>query len=934
MKKLILVLVFIAPLTISAQITDSVVAVQQIDSLLQIARTSCESGKFEEASSQNALAERLALENFGEHTVNYGKVCFNHGWVFEEAGNYPEAETWYIKAKNITEKQLGKEHLVFAVNLNSLGLLYYRMGNYEKAEPYYLEANRIKEKAWGRENPRFTGGRHNLGILYHEMGEYEKAEQIFSENLAIQEKILGREDRQYAASLNSLAILYDDMGNFQKAEVCFQEAIKLYSKIVGEDHPAYSYGLENLADLYLRTKKYEKAEEIYLKTISIRERTLGKEHPHYATTLDNLGLLKTQTGNHEAAEKLLLEAWAIRKKVLGEAHPEYAVSLYHLAGLYTATGISDKVESFYIEARNVQKNALGSEHPQYSATIGDLARFYLTAKQQVSTVPYLLENSFLSKKLIRRAITHLSEQEMQSYLASFQQNADLLFTFNHLFNSPEILSASFDHVLFHKGFLLSNAIQLEKILTAAPDDLQQDFFEWKALQRQLSGQYSLAFSERGNVEILERQLNDLEKNLAHQLNGFGETQRDVSWKEVQGRLSKDEAVIEFIRYNLLNLENRDSIHYGALVLKPGSESPLFISLFQEKQIVNLNAIRNLYADQKTGAQPNLEELVWRPLAAHLNGIKTIYYAPSGLLHRVNLGAIPINKTETIGDHFALHRINTSRQLVLPTPAQSQNPPEAQLFGGIEYDPVAKETPADPGAADAQVSGGSLGSAYRSLRDEGWPYLAWTKKEVEEIQRIVEKDGVHATLWQGKSGSEENFKQMGMATPSPKILHLATHGYFFPDVDTTATTGFRASGHPLIRSGLILAGANTVWQGKSMSEPLEDGILTAHEIAQMNLKHTELVVLSACDTGLGELKGNEGVYGLQRAFKLAGARYIMMSLWKVSDRQTYEFMTAFYREWLEKGMEIPAAFQAAQHRMREQYSTPFNPSFWAGFILSE
>lgn len=934
MKKLALLLVFIAPLSVAAQIKDSVVVVQRIDSLLQIARTFCESGEFERASGQNALAERLALDYFGAHTVTYGKVCFNYGWVLEESGNYPEAETWYVRAKNITEKQLGKEHLVFAINLNSLGLLYYRMGNYEKAEPYYLEANRIKEKTWGRENPRFTGGRHNLGVLYHEMGEYEKAEQIFSENLAIQEKILGKEHQQYAASLNSLAILYEDMGNFPRAEACFQEAIGLYSKIVGEDHPAYSYGLENLADLYLRTQKYEKAEAVYLKTLSIRERAPGREHPHYATTLDNLGLLKTQTGNHEAAEKLLLEAREIRKKSLGETHPEYAASLYHLAGLYTAMGIPDRAESFYLEARDVQKNALGNEHPQYSATMSDLARFYITGKRPESAVPYLLESSYLSKKLIRRATTHLSEQEMQSYLASFQQKADLLFTFNHLFNSPEILREAFDHVLFHKGFLLNNAIQLEKILATAPDDLQQKFLEWKALQRQLSEQYSLAFSERENVENLERQGNDLEKELAHQLNGFGETQRDVSWQEVMGRLLKDEAVVEFIRYNLLNPENRDSIYYGALVLKPGSEFPLFIPLFQEKQIANLNAVRHLYAIQNTGAQSNLKDLIWRPLADYLTGIKTIFYAPSGLLHRVNLGAVPINENETIGDRFALHRLNTSSQLVLPVPGQSQKLPEAQLFGGIEYDSPGATSSADPGTANAPSSGGNLGNAYRSLRDENWPYLAWTKKEVEAVQRIAEKKGVRTTLWEGERGSEENFKKMGRATASPKILHLATHGYFFPDADTTATTGFRASRHPLVRSGLILAGANSAWQGKSKPESLEDGILTAHEIAQMNLKQTELVVLSACDTGLGELKGNEGVYGLQRAFKLAGAGYIVMSLWKVSDRQTYEFMTAFYREWLEKGMEIPAAFQAAQRQMREQYSTPFNPSFWAGFILSE
>jgi len=182
------------------------------------------------------------------------------------------------------------------------------------------------------------------------------------------------------------------------------------------------------------------------------------------------------------------------------------------------------------------------------------------------------------------------------------------------------------------------------------------------------------------------------------------------------------------------------------------------------------------------------------------------------------------------------------------------------------------------------------------------------------------------------------------TGSPRVLHLATHGFFFPDpektsamFETSPTLGaaepvFKISDHPMIRSGLLLAGGNHAWAtGKPLREGMEDGILTAYEISQMNLANTELVVLSACETGLGDISGNEGVYGLQRAFKIAGVKYLIMSLWQVPDKQTSLLMTIFYKKWIEENMAIPEAFRAAQKELREAGLDPYQ---WAGFVLVE
>jgi CHAT domain-containing protein len=279
--------------------------------------------------------------------------------------------------------------------------------------------------------------------------------------------------------------------------------------------------------------------------------------------------------------------------------------------------------------------------------------------------------------------------------------------------------------------------------------------------------------------------------------------------------------------------------------------------------------------------------------------------------------------------------------------------DALLFGGIQYEVdstfLALAKPAETSGDLASRGGLSFAYSDSTLRGGNWNYLRWTDKEVTGLESILKGSGFQTTLRKGLTATEEEFKNIGQGKPSPRVLHLATHGYFFPDSKQNSMEReglgesepvFKMSEHPMIRSGLILAGGNHAWkQGKPAREGMEDGILTAYEISQMNLSNTELVVLSACETGLGDIQGNEGVYGLQRAFKIAGAKYLVMSLWQVPDQETSVFMTTFYKNWLEAGgpgkggnkMTIPDAFRKTQHEIRERFINPYQ---WAGFVLVE
>ena len=356
---------------------------------------------------------------------------------------------------------------------------------------------------------------------------------------------------------------------------------------------------------------------------------------------------------------------------------------------------------------------------------------------------------------------------------------------------------------------------------------------------------------------------------------------------------------------------------------------------------NINALYNL--QEQKGEKKVLSSLIWKSVVPMLKNISTVYSSPSGLLYRLNLGAIPIGDGKTFSDEHNLVLISSSRQLAIPDNLTKKGV-DAFIIGGVRFDmdsTALSSTINSLPFRGFEEPGWLSFQPEESLRSNTWKYLAGTASEALEIKDILQTAKIEVQLDTGYFATEESIKQIGYHTSdSPRILHIATHGFFFPDPKSEMKTDimsdlksapiFKTSEFPMIRSGLVLAGAQEVWTTGNAPENREDGILTAYEISQMNLSNTELVVLSACETGLGDIWGNEGVYGLQRAFKIAGAKYLIMSLWKVNDQATKELMTDFYQQWLTNGMTIPDAFRVAQQNMKLKY--PESPYYWAGFVL--
>lgn len=946
-----------------------------ISSLNNLAILYWEMGNFEEAEQLFFEVKDILEKKLGKEHPDYANSLNSLATLYWKKGNYEKAEALLLESITILEKTLGKGHPDYSNCLNNLAILYSGMGNYEKAEPLIFEAKAIREKKLGKEHPDYANSLISLANLYKDMGDYEKAEPLHLEAKAILEKTLGKEHLDYATSLNNLAILYVDMGNYQKAEPLYLEAKAIWEKKLGKEHPDYAHSLNNLAILYSRMGKQEKIEPLYLESRAIWEKSLGREHYLFANSLNNLANLYWRMGNYERAEPLYLEAKVIREKVFGKKHPEYARSLNNLANLYLKMGNYEKAEPLFLETQAILEIALGKEHPDFAQSLSNLATLYWATGDFDIAGSYLLEAGAIEKPLLIKAIRHLSERELASYIAKFTNKLNRNFSFDQ--TQTGISDASYDNILFHKGFLLNANLRINH-LTLSDPAAAENYNRLKTCHRRLAAEYAKPTAERKNVAELEEKANTLEKELTRSVAGFGEALRQVNWQEVQAALKPGEAAIEFIRFHYHNPYQTDSTLYAALLLLParaslpagawqagakaGSDpnpnSPAFIPLFEEKQ---LDALLAPLAGQGSGglnelyggkAGQSLYRLLWSPIEPHLTDVKTVYYSPSGLMHRLNVGALAVAEGTILADRHELVCLSSTRQLVAaPASVTATATATALVYGGIKFDMDSTSYSARRNLQndDGNRGGLSFAQSDSTFREDVWQYLKWSEKEADNVQNILAKAGIAAEARKGWQATEESFKQIGRPLqgdkkPSPRLLHISTHGFFFPDPspsqgkekrDTPPLGGdepvFKISDHPMIRSGLVFAGANHAWKtGKPLGNR-EDGILTAYEISQLDLRNTDLVVLSACETGLGQIEGNEGVYGLQRAFKIAGAKYLVMSLWQVPDYQTQELMTVFYRNMLEGKMPVRQALHAAQNEMRKKRYEPF---YWAGFVLLE
>lgn len=902
------------------------------------------------------VAEKLIEETkkqVGEDHPDYASSLSNLGVAYAGNFQFDLAEPLYIRATEIRKKALGENHPQYASGISNLGTLYFRAGKYDDAKKLLLQAIELRKKILSEEHPDYLLSLHNLADVYNLSGEYEKAEPLYIRVIALRKKVLGEEHPFYAISLNNLALLYMNLGQYEKTEQLYIQAKEIQRKKVGENHADYTTGLNNLADLYRIMGKYELSETLHLQALEIRRKTVGEHHTSFAQSLSNLSLLYSEMGDYGKAETLLLQTAEIQRKIFGEVHPICAANLNNLAALYTKTGKYDKAEELFLQALDMRKKILGENHSDYLKSLNDLVAHYLLTGQYAKAEPFFIEATAGTIQSLRRTFAVLSEKEKGNYLSNRVKLMDAGNSF--LFNAPQkteaLLLSNFNALLFFKSLALADTRHMLQAVRNSNDTVVRNTYnKWLTCKNLLARQYALPVGSRLlSTDSLELKSEEFEKELSRKSGEFRSQQSAlrVSMKEIQERLKANEAAVEFVQFSVQGNKPTDSVMYAAYIIRKTDTAPIFVPLFEEKQLRQLLngagktptlIAKSIYNTQpgstaKKNLAQNLYNLVWRPLESYLKNMHTVAYSPAGKLFDIAFHALPVRGDSLLMDKYRLNQYTSTRYLAFDDNNMEATPSAGiALFGDASFSMDSLEIVNQKKKEEEILKATYVYTPQtRGAGVASWPSLPGTADEINRIKLIFEQNKKQTLLFSQKEASEENFK--ALSGNSPNTIHVATHGFFVPDADKKRTSlgdnTYTVAKDPLLRSGLIFSGGNYAWSGKAPIEGAEDGIGTAYEISQMNLTNTGLVVLSACETALGDIKGSEGVFGLQRAFKMAGVKKMIVSLWKVPDKETAELMTAFYNYWL-KGKTIKEAFAQAQSDMRKKYS----PYYWAAFVLVE
>jgi CHAT domain-containing protein/tetratricopeptide (TPR) repeat protein len=822
---------------------------------------------------------RLALEGVGrlakmdhesrqrlrQASVFEIKVVHLHG-----QGEYKEALILASKVREIRRQLLGENHLDYARILDNLAGLHSTMGDYAKALPLHEQARDLTKKLLTENHPEYATSLNNLARLYQSMGDYAKALPLYEQARDLFKKLLTENHPHYATSLNNLAALYQDMRDYAKALALYEQARNLYKNLLTERHPAYARSLNNLANLYQRMGEYAKALPLYEQARDLRKKLLTEHHPDYTTSLNNLASLYTALGHYAKAWSLFEEARELRKKLLTENHPQYATSLSNLALLYLLQGQPKEAAPLSRQALTVQQTLLDRTF----GTQGERQRLL-----------------FLRK---RRSPLHL-------YLSTAPA-------------AQVPVSILYAHVLPWKATLALR--QAEERLAHDQPALQPFLTRLHRARANLAHFSRTAPTTKEQQALwlkrfdeLEAQKEELEADLARESDSFRllKVLRKVTAPHVVQTLPPKTALIEFIAYWHIIPSPKDKgkfdreerllafvlLHDRAPVLVPlGSVDVIAREIQSWRQVV----VKYQNPD-KGGAK--LRRRIWESLQKHLGDATTVLLAPDGPVSGLPFAALPGSKPGSyLIEEVTIGYVTSGRHL-LELDADTSRPKSAGLLavGGLSYGkPDPKDDKLKPQARDlpgTEVEVERLAQAYRKH---------FPKEREPVLLRGAAADALRLK------------KELTPVKEQPRwrYLHLATHGFFEPPAKYASKKrdewGFaeeralRTFGqNPMLLSGLVLSEVN--------NDPGK-GTLTAEEVMNLDLRGTELVVLSACETGLGKDLNLEGVMGQRRAFQGSGAKALVVSMWNISDAATSVLMEEFYTNlWGKKLGKLQALRQA-------------------------
>lgn len=869
-----------------------------------------------------------------------GNACNDLGDLYTRIGRSTEAEALLLESLQVLKSKYTTYHdILFPPYLN-LGHMYSNTGRLAKAEAVFLELKRILPPTNVHHNMTL---RSDIAVLLVDMGKYEKAEAALTDLLFYVESEFGKQSNEYAQAAVITATYYGSQQLHNQAEEYVNTALAILEK-KNPGSVQYLETMNILGNIYYYTGRPTKSDSVFSYVMEQTEKKYGKDLPLYYSSFNGKAITAMSLSQYDKAITILNEISTVNEKKGNTKTGTYATELNNIAAAYEKSGKPDSAEYFFLRSLKINEEVYGKEHSEYKKVCFNLANLYWETSRTREALQYFDLGMSTTRKQLEQSFAFSSEEEKLKLMRTYGVDRNTFYSFICQ-SAREHSGDLYDYFLYSKGLLLNSLKQVgESILGSNDTSAIRLYNDWQNSKNQLAFWYSKPAAGRMiDLDSLKKISEQQEKQLVRLSAAFKNNTEAtaVNWKEVQRQLKPGEAAIEFIAYYYIDKSRfTDSILYAALILKSNSGSPELVPLFEEKQLQailknvadnNRDNINRLYAGKQHS--DSLYKLIWTPIDNRLKDIHTVYYSPFASLNTISFAAVPVNEKELLSDKYRLVQLNSTKALTENAEQKISQADSLVLYGGIAYQ-------ADSSTLKMQLNKKlfpdeitKTGSFY-AAGEQSWNYLPFSAEEAEQIKNSGMKSHFPVSLISGEQATEESLKEL-QGKRSPAVLHIATHGFFFPDPeqqkDNKAANKnvFKYSANPLMRSGLFFAGAYYTWTKNRSFTGLEDGIATAYEIANLYLPNTKLAVLSACETGLGDVRGSDGVWGLQRAFRIAGVKNLVMSLWKVPDKETAEFMSLFY-ENIFRRQTIADAFIAAQAAMKNKYRN--DPYKWAAFIL--
>lgn len=754
----------------------------------------------------------------------------------------------------------------------------------EKSAQKLLDNNKYNELLWlldqkrptiEKMEPQKQGFFHYLrGEAYSFIGEYQKSEDEYKKMEELFYKEYDENELPATIVLQSKAMFNFRIGNYDECLRIYDKILKIVSQYPQNPTTATLHTACYMAmlNIYSRQSRPDQA-------LALLDR-IKDEYPELPPSLSESESLA-----------YLMKQDTIRARRIWDRIDKKELPTAYLLGGYLAFKEYDKARPSLRQFLKERKKQVGTDHPLYAEALQVAIQFDLLDGKYEDAYRAISHNNRILSEQFDKSFIFMSEQQQIHYHARYRSHFDLACVLEQLSRRPEWAGRCYDNALFMKGLLLRSQNRFRASLMQSGDTTLLPLYDrWITLKQAAAAlSTSRSIVDRVKSRLKEEQAAKSAKELARHTADWQQQQQlsATTWIDIRRQLSEGETAIEFVAYTW-----QKQTRYAALLLQPDGQQPLFIPLFADSD--------------PAAADPG--KAIWQALSPYLKETHTLYYSPTGRLHTFPFATIETG-SGLLTDRYRLYQVSSTREIGQLKEQIRHLPQQAVLFGGLQYD-----------ASDEALLQAAADSSGEAQRSRPWQPLRYSGNEVVRIGSLLDSLHIPCKLYTGLSGNEEAFKRLDNRPVS--ILHLSTHGYFLPD-DTLLLSS-------MSRSGLILAGGNRAWEEKDLLPQIENGLLTAEEIAAMRLPWTRLVVLSACNTGLGKIDNHEGVFGLQRAFKLAGARTLVMSLWPVDDRATAELMIAFYRHWL-TGTEMHRAFARAQQEIRLKHPDPY---YWAGFVMSD